>query len=48
MVVHYFWDLQEKSNIIAKFPKPEMVIGYTEFKPNPEALVNETVKEGIS
>ena len=44
--LHYFWDLQRGNpNIIAKFPKPEMVIGYTEFKPNPEALVNETVKE---
>jgi len=44
--LHYFWDLQRGNpNIIATFPKPEMVIGYTEFKPNPEALVNETVKE---
>jgi len=30
---------------MATFPKPETVIGYTEFKPNAEALVNETVKE---
>jgi len=44
--LHYFWDLQRGNpNIIATFPKPETVIGYTEFKPNPEALVNETVKE---
>jgi type I restriction enzyme R subunit len=44
--LHYFWDLQRGNpNIIATFPKPETVIGYTEFKPNPETLVNETVKE---
>ena len=44
--LHYFWDLQRGNpNIIAIFPKPETVIGYTEFKPNAEALVNETVKE---
>jgi len=44
--LHYFWDLQRGNpNIIATFPKPETVIGYTEFKPNPETLVNESVKE---
>ena len=44
--LHYFWDLQRGNpNIMATFPKPETVIGYTEFKPNAEALVNETVKE---
>lgn len=44
--LHYFWDLQRGNpNIIATFPKPETVIGYTEFKPNAEALVNETIKE---
>jgi len=44
--LHYFWDLQRGNpNIIATFPKPATVIGYTEFKPNAEALVNETVKE---
>jgi len=44
--LHYFWDLQRGNpNIIATFPKPETVIGYTEFKPNADALVNETVKE---
>ncbi len=44
--LHYFWDLKRGNpNIIATFPKPETVIGYTEFKPNAEALVNETVKE---
>lgn len=44
--LHYFWDLQRGNpNIIATFPKPETVIGYTEFKPNAEALINETIKE---
>lgn len=44
--LHYFWDLQRGNpNIIATFPKPETVIGYKEFKPNAEALINETVKE---
>ena len=44
--LHYFWDLRRGNpNIIATFPKPETVIGYTEFKPNADALVNETVKE---
>lgn len=42
--LHYFWDLQRGNpNIISKFPKPETVIGYTEFKPNAESLINETV-----
>ena len=41
---HYFWDLQRGNpNIISKFPKPETVIGYTDFKPNAETLINETV-----
>ncbi len=44
--LHYFWDLQRGNpNIIATFPKPETVIGYTGFKPNAEALINEKVKE---
>lgn len=42
--LHYFWDLQRGNpNIISKFPKPETVIGYTDFKPNAEILLNETV-----
>lgn len=44
--LHYFWDLQRGNpNIIAKFPKPETVIGYTDFKPNAETLINETVND---
>jgi type I restriction enzyme R subunit len=42
--LHYFWDLQRGNpNIISTFPKPETVIRYTEFKPNAELLINETV-----
>lgn len=44
--LHYFWDLQRGNpNIISKFPKPETVIGYTDFKPNAENLIIETVNE---
>lgn len=44
--LHYFWDLQRGNpNIISKFPKPETVIGYTDFKPNAEKLIDETVNE---
>lgn len=44
--LHYFWDLQRGNpNIISKFPKPETVIGYTDFKPNAETLINETVND---
>lgn len=44
--LHYFWDLQRGNpNIISKFPKPETVIGYTDFKPNAETLIAETVND---
>jgi type I restriction enzyme R subunit len=43
---HYFWDLERGNpNIISKFPTPETVEGYTSYKPNPQSLINETVKE---
>ena len=43
---HYFWDLTRGNpNIISRFPSPETVIGYTSYKPSPDALINETVKE---
>ena len=42
--LHYFWDLQRGNpNIISKFPLPEAVEGYTNFKPNSNTLTNETV-----
>ncbi|MEK7720744.1 MAG: DEAD/DEAH box helicase family protein [Bacteroidota bacterium] len=44
--LHYFWDLQRGNpNIISKFPKPETVIGYTDYKPNAETLINESVND---
>ena len=44
--LHYFWDLQRGNpTIISKFPTPETVIGYSTFKPNTDALINESVKE---
>ena len=44
--LHYFWDLQRGNpNIISKFPRPETVIGYSDFKPNTDALINEAVNE---
>ena len=44
--LHYFWDLQRGNpNIISKFPRPETVIGYTDFTPNAETLINEKVNE---
>ncbi len=44
--LHYFWDLQRGNpNLITTFPAPETVIGYTSFNPNPQSLINETIKE---
>jgi type I restriction enzyme R subunit len=43
---HYLWDLERGNpNIISKFPTPETVAGYNSFKPNPSALIIETVKD---
>jgi len=44
--LHYFWDLQRGNpNIISKFPRPETVMGYSDYKPNPDVLINETVND---
>ncbi len=41
---HYFWDTQQGNpRAITKFPSPESVEGYSEFKPNPTALTREVV-----
>jgi type I restriction enzyme R subunit len=41
---HYFWDTQQGNpRAITKFPSPESVEGYSEFKPNPTALIREVV-----
>src|SRR6266508_29004 len=40
---HYFWDLQRGNPVaITKFPSPDSVEGYSDFKPNPPALIRET------
>ena len=39
---HYFWDLQRGNpQAIKKFPAPDSVEGYSNFKPNPDALARE-------
>jgi type I restriction enzyme R subunit len=43
---HYFWDLERGNpNIISRIPSPDTTIGYSLFKPNPQSLVNEIVRE---
>ncbi len=40
---HYFWDLQRGNPVaITKFPSPNSVEGYADFKPNPTGLIRET------
>jgi len=44
--IHYFWDLEKGSPyIITRFPEPTSVKGYSKYKPNPERLVNEIIRE---
>ncbi|MCX8065748.1 MAG: DEAD/DEAH box helicase family protein [Candidatus Hydrogenedentes bacterium] len=44
--IHYFWDLERGNpHIISRFPSPETVKGYAQFKPNKEALIKEIVQE---
>lgn len=44
--IHYFWDLEKGSpHIITRFPGPTSVKGYSRYKPNPERLINEVVKD---
>ncbi|MCX6162185.1 MAG: DEAD/DEAH box helicase family protein [Ignavibacteriae bacterium] len=44
--LHYFWDLLKGNpNVISKFPSPATVIGYKSFKPSPQSLINEVVKD---
>jgi type I restriction enzyme R subunit len=43
---HYFWDLQRGNPVaITKFPSPESVEGYADFKPNPAGLTREVVEK---
>ncbi len=40
---HYLWDLQRGNPVaITKFPSPDSVEGYADFKPNPAGLIRET------
>ncbi len=42
--LHYFWDLQVGTPyLITSFPSPQSVKGYSSYKPNPQALINETI-----
>lgn len=44
--IHYFWDLERGNpHIISKFPSPESVKSYADFKPDRNRLVNEIVNE---
>jgi type I restriction enzyme R subunit len=39
---HYFWDTQRGNPVpVKKFPSPDSVEGYSNFKPNPRSLVRE-------
>jgi type I restriction enzyme R subunit len=41
---HFFWDLQlGDPHIITRFPTPESVGKFTDFKPNPNSLTHESV-----
>ncbi|MEO7839368.1 MAG: DEAD/DEAH box helicase family protein [Anaerolineales bacterium] len=42
---HYFWDLQRGNpQAIKKFPAPDSVEGYSNFRPNPDALAREVAE----
>ncbi len=42
--LHYFWDLAHGNPyIISRFPKPDSIVGYSSFNPNPERLATEPV-----
>lgn len=43
--LHYFWDLERGNpNLITKFPTPESLSGYKNFKPNPDLLTGEIIE----
>lgn len=44
--LHYLWDLHKGNPyVISTFPKSDTIEGYKSFDPNPQALINEEVKE---
>lgn len=43
---HYLWDTQRGNPVaISRFPSPDSVEGYSEFKPNPAGLIREVFDE---
>ncbi len=44
--IHYFWDLKRGNpHILSRFPSPDTVKGYSDFKPDKNRLVAETVED---
>jgi len=44
--IHYFWDLERGNpHVISRFPSPETVKGFSEFKPDMQGLTREIVGE---
>ncbi len=44
--IHYFWDLKRGNpHILSRFPSPDTVKGYADFKPDKNRLVAETVED---
>ncbi|MDR3667402.1 MAG: DEAD/DEAH box helicase family protein [Ignavibacteriaceae bacterium] len=42
--LHYFWDLQHGNPyVITKFPDPKSVVGYKDYQPIPQKIVDEKV-----
>ena len=42
--LHYFWDLEQGNpHVITRFPGPDSIKGYHNFKPNPDRLIKEMV-----
>lgn len=42
--LHYFWDLERGNpHVISRFPSPEMVTGFSAFKPDRQSLTREIV-----
>ena len=45
--LHYFWDTEQGNPfIITKFPSPESMKGYKDYRPNPAALTTEIITSG--
>ena len=43
---HYLWDIQRGNpQAIARFPSPQSVQAYSDFKPHPQSCLNEKIKD---